>query len=231
MEKENEIVVLKKGDETNEVGSFITLAIEKGLPVETMEKLFALREKAKAEIAKEGFTRAMADFQNDCPIIEKKKIVTGKDGSLRYKYAPLDSIVEQVKKPLSNNGLSYKFDTVDLGAFLNVICVVTHILGHSQVSEFRIPVGVESYMTDAQKYGARVTFAKRYAFCNALGILTGDEDTDDAEDAGKLSLEIIQKICDVKTLEELRIVYKANEGLGKEFAKLVTDKKAELSNK
>jgi hypothetical protein len=35
-------------------------------------------------------------------------------------------------------------------------------------------------MTDQQKHGARVTFAKRYAFCNALGILTGDEDLDGA---------------------------------------------------
>ena len=33
-------------------------------------------------------------------------------------------------------------------------------------------------MSDVQKYGARSTFAKRYAFCNAFGIMTGDDDTD-----------------------------------------------------
>jgi hypothetical protein len=33
-------------------------------------------------------------------------------------------------------------------------------------------------MNDTQKVGAARTYAMRYAFCNAFGILTGDEDTD-----------------------------------------------------
>ena len=33
-------------------------------------------------------------------------------------------------------------------------------------------------MSDSQKYAGALTFAKRYAFCNAFGILTADEDID-----------------------------------------------------
>ena len=33
-------------------------------------------------------------------------------------------------------------------------------------------------MSQTQVEAAALTFAKRYAFCNAFGILTGDEDTD-----------------------------------------------------
>ena len=42
-------------------------------------------------------------------------------------------------------------------------------------------------MTDSQKYAARNTFAKRYAFCNVFGITTGDEDIDasDKEEKNK----------------------------------------------
>jgi len=51
----------------------------------------------------------------------------------------------------------------------------------------------------------------------------------EAED--KIGVELRKQISGAKDMEELSILYKANEGLGKEFAKLVADKKAELSNK
>jgi hypothetical protein len=37
-------------------------------------------------------------------------------------------------------------------------------------------------MNEPQRFASALTFAKRYAFCNAFGILTGDED-DNAEKA------------------------------------------------
>jgi hypothetical protein len=37
------------------------------------------------------------------------------------------------------------------------------------------------------------------------------------------------KVANAKTLEELKVIYKENEGLGKDFAKLVTAKKDELN--
>jgi hypothetical protein len=43
--------------------------------------------------------------------------------------------------------------------------------------------------------------------------------------------ELREKVINAKTLEELKTVYKANEGLGKDFAKLVTSKKKELTPK
>ncbi len=57
-------------------------------------------------------------------------------------------------------------------------CKITHILGHSETSTFEAPIDKDSYMSAPQQYAAASTFAKRYAFCNALGILTGDEDND-----------------------------------------------------
>ena len=61
---------------------------------------------------------------------------------------------------------------------------MTHILGHSESSDFEVPIDTEGYMTAPQKYASALTFAKRYSLCNALGISTGDEDTD-ATDVGK----------------------------------------------
>lgn len=167
------------------VESFIVKAIEQNVPVETMEKLFDLRAKVKTEQAKEQFVSALSNFQAQCPIIEKKKKVLNKDGkAVRYMYAPIDSIVEQIRKSLADNGLSYRWNVENSSNMVNVTCVITHTLGHSESSSFGVPIDPDSYMTSPQKYASASTFARRYSLCNALGISTGDEDTD-AVDVGK----------------------------------------------
>lgn len=158
---------------------FITMAIQRGLPVETMERLLVMRDKIKAEQAKEAFVEAMATFQGDCPVVTKDKVVMNKGGNgVRYKYAPLDSIVEQVRPVLARNGLSFTVDAIQEQGFVTAVCKVTHKLGHSETSSFKVPIDTDSYMSSPQRFAAALTFAKRYAFCNALGILTGDEDND-----------------------------------------------------
>jgi hypothetical protein len=150
-----------------------------------MEKLFALREKVKAEQAKEAFVSALSSFQSECPMVEKTKKVMNKDGvSVRYQYAPLDTIVEQIKVPLAKYGFSYTWDVKNEVGFITAVATITHSLGHSQTSEFKIPIDTEGYMTAPQKYASALTFAKRYSLVNALGISTGEEDTD-ATDVGK----------------------------------------------
>ncbi|OGG65155.1 hypothetical protein A2Z56_02590 [Candidatus Kaiserbacteria bacterium RIFCSPHIGHO2_12_45_16] len=173
--------VIRQSD--NSIEGFISQAIERGLPVETIERFLAMRKEFRADQAREAFVMAMAQFQKDCPVIAKTKVVTDKDNKPRYKFAPLDSIVLQVKKPLGDNSLAYGFreERSQDNKSLTVICTITHSMGHSEESSFTVEIGTESFMSDTQKYGARNTFAKRYAFMNALGILTGDEDTDARE--------------------------------------------------
>lgn len=161
------------------VESLIAQAITNGTPVDTMERLLAMRREIRAEQAKEAFDEAMANFQRECPVIIKDKEVKEKDGkTVRYKFAPLDSIVEQTKEYIAKNGLSYAIQVRQTDKMLTVVCIVKHKLGHSEESALGIPIGSEQFMSEVQKYGARVTFAKRYAFCNAFGIMTGDDDTD-----------------------------------------------------
>jgi hypothetical protein len=167
------------------VESFISQAIAANAPIETMERLFDLRAKVKAEMAKEAFVVALSDFQSQCPIIAKTKKVMNKDGrTVRYVYAPMDAIVEQIKKPLAANGLSYTFTVENTQELITATAKVTHKLGHSETSSFNIPVDKDGYMTIPQKVASALTFAKRYALCDALGISTGDEDTD-ATDVNK----------------------------------------------
>jgi len=155
----------------------IALAIEKGVSVETMEKLLAMRRELKQEAAKEAYFKALGAFQAECPVIEKTKAVKNKGGSVVYRYAPLESIVEQVRAILTKHGFSYNTDTSQSEQELTVMCVSHHVAGHSETTKIAVPIGSD-YMTAQQMVGSARTFAMRYAFCNAFGILTGDEDTD-----------------------------------------------------
>jgi ERF superfamily len=175
METKHDLPVLTPRESAEKL---IAQAIEKNVPVETMERLLAMRTQLKGEYAEEQFNIAMANFQSECPTIKKTKIVCDKNNKPRYSYAPLESIVEQVKSLLHKNELSYSLNVIQDEKMLGVVCRVTHSAGHAEESTFSVPIGSEQYMSDVQKYGARLTFAKRYAFCNAFGILTGDEDTD-----------------------------------------------------
>ncbi len=182
---EVEVIVPRQVQKEQSVDSFIQLAITEKAPIETLERLFALHKEVEAEKAKSAYVQAMANFQKNCPVIEKKKKVMNKDGqSVRYMFAPLDVIVEQIKEVLGDNGLSYTWTIENATGTMTAHAKVTHINGHSETSSFTIPIDMDGYMTAPQKYASAQTFAKRYALCNVLGISTGDEDTD-ATDVNK----------------------------------------------
>lgn len=223
MKKETKEIVLSQNEKlenTKETSRFIELAIKNGLSVETMEKLFSLHEKVKAEQAKTNYLNALANFQGECPIIGKDKIVFNKDGrTVRYQYAPLDSIISQVKDILSKNRLSYRWEVENKAGVIRTTAIITHEDGHSEESSFEVPIDEEGYMTAPQKYASALTFAKRYAFCNALGISTGDEDTD-ATDVGKELAPKSLKSQIVFSLRRLGIEPKEKE----EFEKIIKTK-------
>lgn len=170
----------KPVDQVN-IESLIRYAIEQKGGVDTLERLMAVRRELNSERSKEEFDRALAAFQAECPVVQKRKQVMNKDNrSVRYRYAPLDDIVLQVKEILQKHGFSYSLDTIIEGPSVKAICKITHSAGHSQLSSFQVPIDKDAYMTNQQQFASALTFAKRYAFCNAFGILTGDEDTDGA---------------------------------------------------
>jgi len=170
--QDKEIIAQEQNLATFNAEAIISQAVAQKVDVGTMERLLAMRKELKAEFAKEEFDKAMTKFQAECPTIEKKK------QGYNYKYAPLESIVEQVKDLLAKNGFSYTFDTTEGESAIVVYCKVKHIQGHTETSQIQISKETTTKMNASQQSGAATTYGKRYAFCNAFGILTGDEDTD-----------------------------------------------------
>lgn len=187
--------------------ALIAQAIEKGVDVGTMERLLVMRRELKAEAAKEAFDTAMAKFQAECPTIVKTKEVKTRGGVVAYRYAPIESIVEQVRDALQRNGFSYKTNQELLPAGVKITIRVIHAQGHSEETSMEVPFGSKTdIMSQSQVAAAASTFAKRYAFCNAFGILTGDEDTDARPQAVEAEAQSPQSVAEAKFQTALTMV-------------------------
>jgi hypothetical protein len=164
--------------------SLMMLALEKGATIDVLERLMALRDKLRQEEAERAFMEAMASFQGDCPVIPKGRMVKDKYGKDRYAFAPMDAIVPVAQPHLLKHGLSYAFDAIDHPDKVEIILTVSHKSGHSRKFRQEMPIDDDAYMNIAQKRGSARSYAERYAFKGAFGIVCGGED-DDGNSAGR----------------------------------------------
>ena len=162
--------------------ALIARAIDKGVPLEQMERLLAMRRELKAEWARERYFSALSAFQSQCPVIKKTKEVWVK-GQLRYKFAPIEDIVSQVGTLLEKHGFSYNWTPEQPDGKVKTTCHAHHVDGHTESVPFEVAVATDAFMNAAQHTASAFTYTKRYSFLAAFGIATGDED-DDAQNAG-----------------------------------------------
>lgn len=209
--KEPRAVVAQGNPDSPE--SLIAMALREKADVGTMERLLAMRKELKEEAAREAFNTDMAAFQAACPIIKKTKGVKTKAGAVAYKYAPIESIITQVKSLIEKHGFRYStvMEFIRRGdeTTVKAVCRVVHRLGYFEETPMEVPLGAKTdIMSQSQVVAAAQTFAKRYAFLNAFGIMTGDDDSDAAKSpeetsSGNLAqLLKLVKTADAKALME-----------------------------
>lgn len=167
-----------------EITRLLHAAVEKKIPVETMERLVALHERMSDRAAASEFAAALVRFQRACPIIARTSradIVTGGGAKFHYKYAELDEIVRTIRDLLHECGLSYSWDSnMSSDNVLTCTCTLQHVNGHRAQASFTAPAESRAGMSAAQKVAAALTFARRYSLIQVLGLTTCDPDTDAA---------------------------------------------------
>lgn len=207
------VVVHRNEVEPNtEIGQILRLAVESKVPVDTIERLVALKERMDARSAAVEFNNALATFQAECPSIKKTstaKIASRSGGEYSYKFAELDQIARVTRPLLVKHGLSYSWDSEMAGEKLVCTCTVRHIAGHAQSAKFVCPTESSSAMSGQQRHAAALTYARRQSLIQVLGLTTTDHDTDGASE---------EKVTDAqaKTIEEW--IEDAKPDLAKFFA-------------
>lgn len=114
---------------------------------------------------------ALAKAQGEFPTIPRDRTVrvqmkTG--GSYTFAYAPLDTILREVRPALAGNGLgiTQTFDGERL------VTLLVHEGGGTIESAMQLPRQGSSW----QEYGSAVTYARRYAITALLGIASEEDD-------------------------------------------------------
>lgn len=127
---------------------------------------------------------AIAQGAFKTPRRTKEATVEGatKDGrrySYKYKYAPLEEIVESVKEALSTNGLARHQYLVTRAGQPVMRTIIWHASGEWIASDYPIHPTKEG----AQGFASGVTYARRYGLSLALGLAPEDDDDGNVADS------------------------------------------------
>jgi ERF superfamily len=91
----------------------------------------------------------------------------------RSKYSDLASVMESIREPIGNNGLSVWQDATLDEIGVNITTRIVHVSGQwVEFGPLTIPIGKR----DAHSVGSACSYGKRYALCAALGVVSDDDD-------------------------------------------------------
>lgn len=156
--------------------NLISQAISSGASVDALEKLMQLQERWEAKEASKSFKQAMTEFQAKKPKLVKSDAVEY-NGKTQFKFASLGSVQVAVDPILSECGLSYRWEQTEKDGRIEITCIVSHILGHTERTSLSAPLDKSGSKNEIQSIGSTVSYLKRYTLEGALG-LASDKDRD-----------------------------------------------------
>ena len=167
----------------NHYTGMLTLAIEKDLSIEKLERFVALQEKWDAEQARKQLLLAHSKFQSMVPVIKKQARAdfgVKEDGTqmATYDYAKLEHITEAIKPYLAPHGLSYSWDCVIENQLIKVTCTMSHIDGASKSSTMLSTPDASGGKPALHQLASARSYLKRYTLLDVTGTTVSGEDDD-----------------------------------------------------
>jgi hypothetical protein len=119
-----------------------------------------------------------------------------KNPFFKSSYADLNSVVDAVRIPFSENGLSYSQFPIFRDGFVGVETILMHESGEFMSSELLLPMTKQ----DPQAAGSAITYARRYSLQAIAGIPAEDDDGNSASQSTKktepqISIVDVAKEC------------------------------------
>lgn len=147
--------------------------------IQAVEKIVQLYERMQDRKAEKEFAAAFVTLQAEMPKVQATRPVPNKDGSLRYRFAAFEDLMEQLHEHLQRNGFTVSFSSrVETDRLIST-CTLQHTSGHKRSNEFAVRIGSgPPGATVTQADGAAATYAKRFALTEALNIVVGHMDND-----------------------------------------------------
>ena len=162
------------------IGLNAALSDELDAQKDTIKDLTVQVDEARHQIdtARSPLFEALAKAQAQFKEIRKNKTATVRmksGGAYEYSYADLASVLEAIRKPLADNGLSIIQHPKIRDGWVSVMTVLAHSSGQSIRHEISMPFA----SIDPQVIGSAMTYARRYSL-NCLVCIASDDDDDGA---------------------------------------------------
>jgi hypothetical protein len=108
---------------------------------------------------------------------QKASIPTRAGGTYSYTYADLGSVLNAIRKPLSENGLCIMQGIHEGQNAILIMTELAHSSGQWVRSELAIPISPEA---TPQNIGSVITYGRRYGLSALIGIASEDDDAKSA---------------------------------------------------
>lgn len=176
----------------------VELAVERGMPLEVIEKLIgaaermeAMRERERLRQAELAFRRDYAGFKGENVVIPKTKTVN-RAGAGSFDQAEFNWVCGLLAPPLSKHGFGFRhdmrfearqFDPTEhnpsgLCPWVYVTCYLEHADGHSEKLALDGPAADLQANTPVQNMQATASYLKRQSLLAITGTATADEDNE-----------------------------------------------------
>ena len=116
--------------------------------------------------------KALAEALNKAQDEMGGAVKDAKNPFFKSNYADLSSVVQAIKQPFADNGLSYSQLPLFEDGRVGVETILMHVSGEWMAGKLLLPVTKQ----DPQAAGSAITYARRYALQAMAGIPSEDDD-------------------------------------------------------
>ena len=163
----------------------------------------------------------MNEFKKHPPEILKNKHVNYPNkngGTTDYWHATLDHACDQIIGALSEHGISHRWTITQSDGVVNVTCVLTHRMGHSEETTLSGAHDLTGGKNAIQAIASTVSYLERYTLLAATGLAAENMDNDGQ---GAPQWDKLQEFLDsISTAPNLEILQKTFKGALQEAIKV-----------
>jgi hypothetical protein len=192
---------------SNIMAAIMKVASDASVDVNKLDKLLDMQLKMMAIQAEQQFAAAFVRLQAETPNVQATKPVPNRDGTVRYKFAPFEDIMEQVGPMLQKHGFTVCFSSRFNEGRIISTCTLQHVGGHKRSNDFAVRIGAgPPGSTESQADGSAATYAKRFALTEALNIVISHLDNDAKLEGGPITkdqaFELERRVAETNSNKE-----------------------------
>lgn len=191
-------------------------AADPACDINKLERLMEMHERMQAQSAKQIYDEALAQMQEEMPVIGERGGIKDKNGRIQSTYALWEDVNEMIKPVMAKHGFAITFRTPRNERGIEVEGVLSHRAGHRESTSIVLPVDATGSKNGVQAVASSVSYGKRYTAGLLLNITTTGED----DDGNGPATQITPRVTSAQTTQLATLLEKCSDKAKETFKKI-----------